>query len=324
MGALQKRIAFVGMTKQSGKGTAAVSPYLVGLGLRGGGVFDPGLEQESDAITYTTRISPDENRTAINPGAAFDTRLYPKSGALLAYAALGGITSTPGSPNTHVIVPASTLPYLTLASQLDTEYQKLVDCKCDELTIQWSERQPVEVSAVFKGITWTGYTASWTATNDESAAVKFSPPGGTFQLDAASGSPANAAITGGMISIKNNLVPIPLSKAIVPDDVFEAEQTIEVSFTLMPADTTEFRKALTGSGAGTAFTGVPVFGSFDVKYIIDANNDFDFTGTRTAFFPTYPDADPAGGPAELTMVGRVKKPAGAALTITVHNAIAGY
>jgi hypothetical protein len=322
--ALQKRIAFVGMTKQSGKGTAATSPYLVGMGLRGGGVRVGGLEQESDAITYTTRISPDENRVAINPGAAFPTRLYPKSGALLMYAALGGIVSTPGSPNTHVITPASTLPYLTLASQLDTEYHKVVDCKCDELTISWSERQPVEVEAVFKGITWTGYTASWTATNDESAAVKFSPPGGTFQLDAVSSTPANAAITGGSISIKNNLVPIPLSKSILPDDVFEAEQTIEVSFTLMPADTTEFRKALTGSSGGTTFGSVPVFGSFDVKYIIDASNDFDITGTRVAFFPEYPEADPAGGPAELTMVGRVKKPVAAALTATVHNAIAGY
>jgi hypothetical protein len=322
---LQKRIAFVGLSKQTAKGSPGTSPYTFGLGLRGGGVLVTGLEQESDAITYTTRISPDENRLAINPGAAFPTRLYPSSGPLLIYGALGGISSVGGSPNAHTITPAATLPYITVASRLDTEYHKVADCKVDELTISWSERAPVEVDVVLKGVTWTGYTASWTATNDESAAAKYIPPGGTFQLDAASGTPANAAITGGSLSIKNNLVPIPLSKAITPDDIFEAEQEIEVSFNLMPADTVEFRKALTGSGSGTAFTGGPVFGSFDFKFVNDANNDVDFTGTRVAFFPEYPEADPGGGPAELTMVGRVKKPAGAALTVLAHNnTIASY
>lgn len=322
---LQKRIAFVGISKQTAKGSGATSPATFGLGLRGGAVLQAGLEQESDAITYASRISPEENRTAINPGVVLPTRLYPRTSALLLYGALGGISSTPGSPNTHVLTPAATLPYFTLFSQFDTEYHKLVDCKIDSLKISWSERAPIEVEVVFKGVTWTGYTAAFTVTNDESGQTKFIPPGGVFGLHASSGTPGSTAkITGGEITISNNLVAIPLSKAITPDDNYEAEQTIDVSFTLMPDDTLEWRRALTGADAGTAFSGQPVYGSFDVKAINDANNDCDIIGTRVAFAPEYPEADPGGGPAELTMVGRVKKPAGAALTATVHNAVASY
>lgn len=324
---LQKRIAFVGLSKQTAKGAPASTPATFGLGLRGGGVLQAGLEQESDAITYSTRISPDENRTAINPGAVIPTRFYPRSTGLLLYAALGGIVTTGpvSSTYTHTITPASTLPYLTLFSQLDTEYHKLADCKMDQLVISWSERAPIEVEATLRGVTWTGYTAAWTATNDESGQAKFIPPGGTFGLHASSATPGTTAkITGGSITISNNLVPVPLSKAITPDDNFEAEQTIDVQFTLMPDDTLEFRRALTGADGGTTFTGQPVFGSFDNKFVIDANTDLDLLGTRVAFFPEYPEADPGGGPAELTMTGRVKKPAGAALTAVLRNTVVSY
>lgn len=326
---MQRRIAFVGLSKQTAKGSPASTPAAFGLGLRGGGVLQAGVEQESDAITYASRISPDENRNAINPGAVIPTRLYPRSSGLLLLSALGGIVSTPGSPNSHVITPAATLPWLTIFSQFDTEYHKLADCKCDQLSISWSERAPVEVEATFKGVTWTGYTSAWTATIDEStgsgALAKFIPPGGVFGLHASSATPGSTAkITGGSITIRNNLVPIPLSKAITPDDNFEAEQVIDVSFTLMPDDTLEFRRALTGADGGTTFTGQPVFGSFDTKLINDANTDLDIIGTRVAFFPEYPEADPAGGPGILTMTGRVKKPAAAALTATLRNTVVSY
>jgi hypothetical protein len=321
---MQKRIAFVGLSKQTAKGAAATSPATFGFGIRGGGVLQAGLEQESDAITYASRISPDENRTAVNPGAVIPARLWPRSGGLLLYGALGGIVTTGSGPYTHTITPAATLPYLTVFSQFDTEYHKLADCTVDTLGINWSERAPVETEVTVKGVTWTGYTGSWTATNDEATQNKFIPPGGTFGLHASSGTPGStAAITAGSITINNNLVPVPLSKAITPDDNYPAEQTIDVSFTLMPADTLEFRRALTGADGGTTFTGNPVFGSFSVAFV-DGANTCTITGTRVAFFPEYPEADPGGGPAELTMVGRVKKPAAAALTAVMVNTTVSY
>lgn len=321
---LQKRIAFIGVSKQTAKGSPAAGATY-GLGVRGGSIFRLDLEQESDAITFASRISPDENRLAVNPGASFLTRLWPRSSGLLLYGALGAIGTTGVGPYTHTITPAADLPYFTVFSALDTEYHKVADCKVDSLTISWTERSPLEIELSMMGITETLYTATWLPpTNDESGQPRFSPPGGVFQIHGRSGSPAEAAITAGRITIANGLVGIPLSKAIRPDDVFPAEQVIDCAFTLMPASTLEWRRALTDADAGTSAAGVAVYGSFSEKFTIDASNDLTLAATRVAFTGEYPDADPAGGPAELELVGRVKKPAGDAFTATLINSVATY
>lgn len=323
MTVLQTRIAGLGLAKQTVKGTGIGTP-VYGMGVRSGSMIDVGVEQESDSISFSSRISADDNRLGVNPGVSLGTRLWPRSGPLLCYAALGAISSTGAGPYTHTITPGSDLPYLTIFTQLDTEYHKVVDCKVDELTISWEGRAPVEAEAVFKGITWTGYTASWTPTNDETGQTRYIPPSGTFKMDAASGTPLTAAITGGRIHVSNNIVPVPLSANVYPDDVAVALQEIEYELTLMPADSTEWRKAMTGSGAGTTASASAVYGSAEVFFTIDASNDIKFAATRVAFMGDYPEMDPGGGPAEFTMTGRVKKPAGAALTVTAHNQTASY
>lgn len=323
---LQKRIAFVGLARQTGGKGVGIATPVFGLGVRGGSMLSIGLEQESDAITYGTRISADENRTGINPGITFPTRLYPRSGGLLLYSALGtlGTAGPTGGNYTHTITPGATLPYLTGFSQLDTEYHKIVDLKCDELKIAWDGRGPWDVDATFMGVTWTGYTSSWTPTNDETGQLRAIGPGGVFQLHGRTSTPVDAAIRAGEITISNNLEPIDLSKSVAPDDIFEAEQVITVSFTLKPANTTEFRRAIGDADAATAAVGYPVYGSFLVTANIDANTFVTLTGTRVAFTPEYPEADPGGGAAELVMTGRVKKPAGTAFTATIQNQTASY
>lgn len=319
----QKRISFAGISKQTAKGTPNSTPTY-GLGVRGGSTLMVDVNQESDAITFATRISPDENRLAVTPGASVQTRLWPRSGPLLLYGVLGAINTSGAGPFTHVLTPAADLPYLTLFGRLDAEYHEIRDCKIDSLTISWSERSPLEVEYTAMGISTSLYRSAWTPTNDESGQTRFIPPGGTFKLHGRSATAAEAPITGGTITISNNLVPIPLSKSVFPDDVFPAEQVLECSFTTMPNDTTEWRRWLTDADAGTSPSAQPVFGSFDVKFVIDANTDLQIVSTRVAYTGDYPEADPAGGPAELTLAGRVKKPAGDAITATLRNSVASY
>lgn len=320
---LQKRIAGAGLSKQSGKGTPAGAATYA-LGVRGGSTLMVDLQQENDEITFSSRVSAYDNRLSVTPGASIQTRLWPASGGLLLYGALGAISTSGAGPYTHTITPGATLPYLTHFGQLDTEYHKVADCKVNSLEIAWTERSPVEVAYELMGITYTGYTAAYTITNDESGNARFIPPAGTFQLDANATTPVTAKIIGGRVTINNNLVPIPLSAAITPDDVFEAEASLEVELRLMPTDTTEWRKILTGTNVATTPTGVEIYGSFLTKFVIDANTECTLTSTRVAFLADYPEADPSGGPAELTVVGRIKKPAGAALTAIMKNATPTY
>lgn len=323
----QRRIQFLGLARQTGgKGALAATP-VYGLGTLGGRLLELPIEQEPDQITYQSdrRISPDENRLGIAPGVTLRTRAYPRSIGLLGYAALGAIATSGTTDFTHTITPALTLPYLTVWTQLDTERAKIGDCKVDSLRWSWSERRPLEVEAGLLGLSAALGEAAFSPTNDETGQSKFAPPGGSFKLDAASGTPVEAKITGGEITISNNIVPIPLSKALYPDDVYEGEQLIEVSLNLMPDDFAEWRKAVTGSPSGTAASNVPVFGSFDVKFTISPTVELQLAAGRVAFFPDFPEGDPDGGPVELVVPGRVKQPvSGNAFVMTLKNQVSAY
>ncbi len=326
---IQKRVAFIGLAKQTAKGTPAASP-VYGFGVLGGGALVAGVEQENDEITYSgdQRISPDENRLGINPGINIRTRCYPRTAGLLLYAALGAIADAGAGPYTHTITPALNLPYLTAWTKFAGEYHQLTDCLINQLTISWTERQPLEVEMELLAIGLTFDVANWvpSLTTDESGASKFGPVGGVFKVDPADGAnPAEGKVTGGRISINNNLVPIPLSKSLYPDDLYPGQQEIECEINTMPDDLTLWRKAITGTGAGASVSATPVFGGFDLKCSIDANTYLQLVATKTAFTPDYPEADPGGGPIELVLPGRVKQPTvGDALTVTLKNTVASY
>lgn len=324
---VQKRIAFAGFAKQTGKGAPAASP-VYGLGTLGGSILLLPVDQEPDQITYSgdQRISPDENRLAINPGIGLRTRAYPRSIGLFLFGALGAIATTGVTDYTHTITPAASLPYLTGWTKLGlSERAKVSDLKVDSLALSWSERSPLEVEATFAGITAALGEGAWTPTNDESGQSKFVPPGGSFKVDAASGTPVEAKITGGRVSIANNLIGIPLSKSLYPDDVYEGEQVLETTLTLMPDDFAEWRKAVTGTAGGLTPSNVPIFGSFEVVFTISATVELKLAATKVAFLPDFPEADAAGGPVEIELPGRIKQPAaGNAFTATLKNQTASY
>ncbi len=86
---LQKKLARVGLAKQSAKGTAATNATFA-FGIRDGGVFSAELPQEREEITQSASlIAPAANRGLVVPGAEFGTRAYAGSIGLLLYAALG-------------------------------------------------------------------------------------------------------------------------------------------------------------------------------------------------------------------------------------------
>ncbi|MGH2663688.1 MAG: phage tail tube protein [Actinomycetota bacterium] len=327
---VQTLIGLVGIAKQTGKGAAAASPAY-GLGLTDGKVFNVEIDQEPSRLTLggnpNDRIAPHAVRTGAHPGMAFTTRAWPRSIPLLWYAALGTLATTGVGPYTHTASPGIDLPYLTGFGRLGpSEYMKLPDCKVNELTMSWDERNPLEVEADLLGLVPALGTAPWVPTNDETSQSFYGPQAGTFQLDVASAVPATAKVTKASLHVNNNLAEVPLSKSILPDDLLPAAQEIDGTITLMPDDLTDWRKAVTGAAGGVAVSEAVIYGSFSLKVVLDANTDLTLAGIRVPMMTELPDANAEGGPAEVELAFSIIRPTGGenAFTAAGRNAVAAY
>lgn len=321
---IQKRIQFAGLSRQSAKGTIGASTQY-GLPTLRGGILRVDVDDVADEVTSLSRIEPAEIRKGAKAGAAFDVRGYPASLGLLLYAALGNISTSGAGNYTHTITPADLPLYVSLFGRLGAEYSQVRDCMIDELKIAWSKAEPMTISLVLMGTVMTYAISAWTATNDETLSVPLPTAGGTFKVDIDSATAVEAQIVGGEITIKNNIQPVELSKAITPDDVFPGKQEITCDLDIVPATAlTDWRAAVLGSDAGTVVNATPVYGSFDELFAIDANTSLQLAATRVPWKVDYPEGDPSGGPVEIKVRGSVRKPAGAALTATVKNQTASY
>ena len=328
---VQKLISYVGLSKQASKGSGASSPATWGLGVLGGKIFDLPITQDYEEMTLnggaSDRFSPAIHRTDIRPGANFRARAHLRSVGAIMLGVLGTDTVSGTGPYTHTITPAQTLPYWTLFSRYGSEYEKLVDCQFDRVSIGWDERKPLEVECGLMGITPTlGAGGAWTATNDESITGVYGPIGGTLQLDTGSASPVTAKIKAARVEISNNLEAIALSASILPDDLMVARQVVEGSITVVPDDFTDWRKIVTGSGAGTAVQSSTQYGSFLLAVNQGANTELKLEAYRAAFECDFPESDSGGGGMELELAFRVAKPTGAsaAFTATLVNSTASY
>jgi len=328
----QKLISYLGLSKQTAKGAGATSPATFGFGVTSGKVFDVPLTQDYEDQTLaggaSDRFSPAVNRTEANPAVVFQTRAWKASVGAFLLGVLGADSVAGTGPYTHTITPAQTLPYWTIFAKYGAggENEKLVDCIIDEVTIGWDERKPLTVDASILGITPTTHTTTFTATNDDTVQPYFLPVGGTLTLDTGSNTPAAAQVKGFSCKISNSSVPIPLSKAILPDDIFPAEQMVEGTVTLVPNDFGDWLKIITGTATGTAVQSAPQYGSLSMLVQIDANSQLTLATSYCAFTAPFPDSDPKGGPMELDLAFSTLRPTGggAAFTGTVKNGTATY
>lgn len=323
---IQSALAQVGVAKQSAKATAAANPTFA-HGLTDGSILTAEVSQDAEERTSSVRASVGVNRTSVIPGIDFSSRVHPASVGMYALAALGTDAVTGTSPYTHAITLADSLPYLTMFGKLGSNIYKVQDVKIDSLGFSWSKTDPLamKVAGIGTSITYTG--ATFTATTDETIGTPsayFAGSAGTFSLDTISGTPATANIVGGEITIANNLEPIILSGSVVPADIFEGRQDLECSFDLVVDDLNYWRSVLTGSTSGTTAAAAPSYGSFSVAFTSGANT-LTLAATKVAFTTDFPDADPAGGPVQITLAGVIVRPnSGSPLTITAVNTTASY
>ena len=95
------------------------------------------------------------------------------------------------------------------------------------------------------------------------------------------------------------------------------------SITLQPDDLVAFREIVTGAAGGTTITGVIPTSSFEVFWNITANDDLKLASTNWQPTVGYPEVDPEGGIAELTLAGEAYGST-TAFTATAHNTTTSY
>lgn len=323
-----KRLVAVGLAKQTAKGSPAANPTFW-LPVTGG---KPGNWNNTEAPIEVASDKPlwsEVDRTSVIPGAEYESLAYAKAMGLQLLAALGSITTTgSGVPYQHVIVPAFDVPYTTLFGKLfGGDYLKIADCKIDEMEITGDNAGSLRIKQTFMGVTLAWDVTPYTPGTDLTVGgfPLFRSAGGTFKFSASDGTPVVSPVSKWSFKIARGVSAVPQAASVQPRDVSIGVADITASFTIVPDDMLDMRKALTGSASGTTISNVPVYGSFDFLLSIDANTDLRFVSSRCRTAIPVPDADPKGGPVELAVEGSVLQPqSGDGFVCTLHNDVSSY
>lgn len=324
---LQTATTLVGIAKQSAKGTIATNPAFA-HGIKSGSPLTTEAKQSPMDVTAAKRAAYNMVREAVESGASYGMPAYLKSLGLLLLGAIGTDTVTGSSPNYIHTYATGDLPYLTVfAKGPDGVVAAVRDNKVDELTLKWDGSKPVEVSVKTVGTVFS-YPATFTPTTDETGSESYLVPiGGTFQIDALGSSPATVKVTGGELTIKNNVESIMPSATIEADNQYEGRQEHSLKLTIVPDDFALFRSVVTGATNGTAATGVAPTGSVSLAFKENnGNGTLAITGSKVAWNTKLPDASPKGGYAKLELAAEALMPAGGTspLIYVLTNAQASY
>lgn len=320
---MNKALSAFGWAKQSAKGAEVAEPVFY-QGVTGGKMVDFPIEQKEIEETSGLGAGTGEYRESVIPAADVPVIMRPKAIGSLLQAILGTVQTTGAGPYTHVITLGGSVPYYTLFGKLDTELRKAIDAKLDELSIEWDGNGPVKVNATWLGCT-PGFDTAFVPVNDETLAAAFLASSGTYRYDIDGTTLAAAKVKGGKITLKRNLEADIISGSMTPDDVTEGSLTAEVELKIRAATLADQRTILTGTSNGTTVSEEPIYGSFDVAFA-QGTNSVTIAATRVPFTCETPEADPKGGPVELTLKGGLYIPSGGTtpVTATVINGLASY
>lgn len=320
---MNTKLSAAGFAIQAAQAAAEAQPAYFGP-VGGGGLVGFEVEQNEDELTSAEVGGVGEYRESVAVGADYESRMWPASIAGLLYAVLGCVDTVGATPPyTHAITPAAELPFCTVFGVKDTERKAAVDCKLDELKLEWEGNGPVKVTA-----TWAGMDAAWSAVAyvpdlDETLVAYFKGIhlAATLDLNGA-GVDGGAVILGGSVDVKRNLTGDTRSGQLTPSGIDEGAFECDVELKTRVADLTAVRLLLTGTAGGTEVAAEPPYG--DVSLVFTKGADVvTLAAARVAWrVPDEPDADPKGGPGELTIQGRCY--GNPALTASVVNAVATY
>jgi hypothetical protein len=323
---IQRRLVKGGLSKQTAKGSpAAAATYA--FGVRSGSVFKHDVVENPLGMTWGNRSIQGFDRQLVKPSSEFEVVATPALMGLLLLGVFGADAVTGAGPYTHTITPAADLNYLTAWGTFGTaDWGKIADCKVSSLELAFDLAGKVTAKAVIPGLTPSFLAAVYTETNQELIATVgiLAAAGGLFQVEGAA-----ANIQSGSIKFDNKVEQPGIAATVTPADVVPAQWEVTYSLKIVPNDTGLFREVVFGSSAGGAQAAVansPHLGSIECKFIGTIGTaSLDVLSSAVRFAVAFPEANPAGGPTEITLEGTATLPAsGSDTTATMVNSVASY
>jgi len=320
---MNMKLSAAGFAIQVAQGTAKTQPDFFGP-VAGGGLVTLAIEQTEDELTSAEVGSIGEFRESVAVAADYESRAWPASIAGLLYAVLGNLDTTGAiAPYAHHISPAALLPWVTIFGAKDTERKAASDCKLDELKIEWEGNAPLKVTTTWAGLGVLWSEVAFVPVLDEAnvSYLKGIDLVATIDLDG-DGYDGDGHVLGGSLDIKRNVQSDIYSGELMPGDLYEGALEIDAEIKYRVPNLLPVRLLLTGAVDGDTPSGDVPYGGLLLAFT-DAPNALTLGASRVAWKTDEPEADPKGGPGELTLKGRCYGST-APLEATVINAHASY
>ncbi|MHB8928760.1 MAG: phage tail tube protein [Bacillota bacterium] len=305
---------YIGMAKQALKGTAVAPSKFIKF------LSAPKMAPVQDVSREPEGGSGRDDSLAVKikhkHDGSFSCYARPDIAGFLLAMALGADSVAGAGPYDHTIVPADTLPWLTVEMQRQL-VERIGDCKIESVDIEGESGKPIKLAVTFLG-TKTHIEAAPTATAYETEAP-FVFTGAVFTINTV----ASTLIEKFKISIKNGLDGDIFTNAITRNDIVEHHRQVDVEFTAKFESADDYKKVYYGGIAGVD----PASSVFEGALIIAATYGAG-AGARglTITIPVLKyvsgpidDLDPAGKTLNQEFVGFATKGTDPIITVAVKN-----
>ena len=323
MAQLNPALSLVGIAKQTAKGAAAAAPVF-GHGVYDGTLANPERSVVVDPVTSAYAAATSAYLDSILGAASYSNPAYFGVIGMYLLAALGADAVVGSGTFTHTLTLGRPLPYFTLWNSFSGVVQSVQDCKLDQMEISWKNNDPLKFAPQWKGGAPL-LTGAFSPTTSESGDNRFTPVGGTFQLDVVGSTLAAVPMTAGSIKINNNVDQIVASGALTPNDVCEDLHELDISIDCLVSDLGMWKEALTGTPSGTTPATVLAYGGFSVQFV-SGTNSLTLACTNCPFVVAFPavDAKNASRMVTLTATPTIASGGSTVMTATLVNSVASY
>lgn len=320
MAGLSGKTAYIGIARQTGKGTGIPTTPKYKNPFTGGSA---GAERVVDRLQETDANLDPGSAYLVRGGAAGAPELYvrPKSFPAYASAGLGHIVTSGAGPYVHTIdTNTSALPYVSFFKMLgNTLYERLEDCFVNSISVRAEAGQALVSTVNFLGLGSTRATAEWVAAPTlENENPWLYSQGSLFIGGVQFGNLRSFEIT-----LENNVTQ-QQTDDVVLYDVVPGTRNLTFSFDVIFDSVNgfnEYKKFIYGSTSGT--TQSTTLYTTALSFIFTSGTDiaqFDVPSAAYEEFPVDPDA--GGDPVISSVRGSALRSASPITTWTFTNSVA--